>query len=230
MKLAYLWLAAIVPTLCVTSGAALRPVVEVEEDVYSYEPANNGAGPMWCHGSTCLVRIGQDVFASGLETIPNAKPLNNCRWMLFHRGRQGWQKTCVDASGRTREPCPLAGFSDGRLFLSVNPTLNADPNAYSGPAKPQILRFSAQDASKPVETILPAWSGEPKFSEHSYRSFAADGVNRELILLQNVGYTHAEWRFLDRGGRWPRRGDWPGRGEREYPSRRRSATASRTWS
>ncbi|NLH42809.1 MAG: hypothetical protein GX448_13305 [Planctomycetes bacterium] len=211
MKLAYFWLAAIVPTLCVTSGAALRPVVEVEEDVYNYEPANNGAGPMWCHGSTCLVRIGQDVFASGLETIPNAKPLNNCRWMLFHRGRQGWQKTCVDASGRTREPCPLAGFSDGRLFLSANPTLNTDPNAYSGPARAEILRFSPQDAGKPVETILPAWSGEPKFSEHSYRSFAADGVNRELILLQNVGYTHAEWAFLDRGGRWSSQGRlaWP---------------------
>ena len=26
----------------------LRPVVEVEEDVYRYKPADNGAGPMWC--------------------------------------------------------------------------------------------------------------------------------------------------------------------------------------
>src|ERR1041384_6894486 len=46
----------------------LRPVVELEEDVYSYESANNGAGPMWCSGSTCLARTGGDVFASGLET------------------------------------------------------------------------------------------------------------------------------------------------------------------
>jgi hypothetical protein len=63
----------------------LRPVVELEEDVYSYEPANNGAGPMWCSGSTCLVRIGDDVFASGLETLKDCKPLNNCRWTLFRR-------------------------------------------------------------------------------------------------------------------------------------------------
>ena len=83
---------------------AATAVVEIEEDVYSYEPANNGAGPMWCHGSTCLVRIGDDLFASGLETLAEAKPLNNCRWMLFHRKEQGWRKVCFDAHGRTREP------------------------------------------------------------------------------------------------------------------------------
>ena len=44
----------------------LQPVVEVEEEVYGYEPANNGAGPMWCRGSTCLVRIAEDIFASGI--------------------------------------------------------------------------------------------------------------------------------------------------------------------
>ncbi len=50
----------------------LRPVVEIEEDVYNYEPANNGAGPLWCFGSTCLARIGDLVFASGLETLKDA--------------------------------------------------------------------------------------------------------------------------------------------------------------
>ncbi|MBM3477260.1 MAG: hypothetical protein FJX75_28670, partial [Armatimonadetes bacterium] len=64
----------------IASAQALQPRVEVEEDVYTYQGANNGSGPMWCHGSTCLVRIGERVFASGLETIPDAKPLNNVRW------------------------------------------------------------------------------------------------------------------------------------------------------
>jgi hypothetical protein len=186
-------------------------VVEVEEEVYSYEPADNGAGPLWCQGSTCLARVGDELFASGLETIKNAKPLNNCRWLLFHRGEQGWQKVCSDPSGRTREPCPMAGFPDGRLFLSVNPTLNADPNAYSGPARPEILQFAARDAGKAERTLLPVWSGTPKFTEHSYRSFATDGPNREMILLQNIGYTHTEWTFLDRDGRWSAQGQlkWP---------------------
>ncbi len=201
----------LVPITHAATGSPIRPVVEVEDDVYRYEPADNGAGPLWCQGSTCLVRAGEELFASGLETIPGAKPLNNCRWMLFHQGESGWQKTLSDPSGRTREPCPMVGFPDGRLFLSVNPTLNADPNTYSGPARPEILQFSARDAGKVERTLLPVWSGKPKFTEHSYRSFAADGPNRKMILLQNIGYTHAEWSFFDREGRWSAQGqlNWP---------------------
>ena len=63
----------------------LAPVVEVEDEVYRFEGANNGAGPMWCSGSTCLVRVQDRVFASGLETLPQFPPLNNCRWQLFER-------------------------------------------------------------------------------------------------------------------------------------------------
>ena len=70
--------------LSVLSDAAeLAPLVELEEDVYTYSDADNGAGPMWCSGSTCIVRSGERVFVSGLETVPGAKPLNNCRWTLF---------------------------------------------------------------------------------------------------------------------------------------------------
>src|SRR6266702_421968 len=110
----------------------LHPRIEIEEEVYTYDPANNGAGPMWCAGSTCLVRVVQDVFASGLETLKDAKPLNNCRWMLFKRGPAGWEKVRVDDTDRTREPCPLAAFTDGRLFLSANPTLAAGAESGGG--------------------------------------------------------------------------------------------------
>jgi hypothetical protein len=203
----------------VTAAGGASPVVEVEEDVYSHSSADNGAGPMWCHGSTCLVRIGGEVFASGLETIADAKPLNNCRWMLFACSEHGWKKVCFDASGRTREPCPLAGFAGGPLFLSANPTLNADTSAYSGPARPEILQFDPINPSAPARTLLPTWQGQPKFTEHSYRSFAADGPGHELILLQNVGYTHVEWSFLDRDGRWSAQGQlkWPWGAEYDKP-------------
>jgi hypothetical protein len=199
--------------------SSLRPIVEIEEEVYSYESATNGAGPMWCHGSTCLVRIGDEIFASGLETLAGPKPLNNCRWMLFQRTENGWEMVYVDKSERTREPSPLAGFPDGRLFLSANPTLVHDPNTYSGPARPQILQFATDEPGVPARTLLPDWSGQPKFTEHSYRSFAADGPNRELILFQNVGYTHAEWSFLDRSGRWIAQGQlkWPWGAEYDKP-------------
>jgi len=200
-------------------AAQWRPVVELEEDVYHYKPADNGAGPLWCHGSTCLVRIGQHVFASGLETLENRKPLNNCRWTLYQRGPDGWQLQQADQTGRTREPCPLVGLPDGRLLMSVNPTLVTDPNAYSGPARPEILQFSAAGPKDAFQTILPAWDGKPQFSEHSYRSFAADGPRGELILFQNIGYTHAEWAFRDSQGAWRASGRlvWPFGAEYDKP-------------
>jgi hypothetical protein len=201
------------------TAAELRPVVEIEEDVYRFEPADNGAGPMWCHGSTCLVRIGDDVFASGLETLKNVKPLNNCRWTLYRRGQSGWELQQADPAGRTREPCPLVGFHDGRLMLSANPTLAADPNAYGGPARPELLRFSTADTKAAATTLLPQWQGTPQFSEHSYRSFAADGQRGEMLLLQNIGYTHAEWTFCDRQGKWSASGKltWPWGAEYDTP-------------
>lgn len=195
------------------------PVVEIEEDVYRFRPANNGAGPMWCHGSCCLVRIGGRVFASGLETLPDCKPLNNCRWMLFARRADGWQLQQVDRQGRTREPCPLVGFADGRLLLSANPTLVEDRDAHAGPARPEILQFAADEAKAPYTKIVPPWQGTPRFTEHSYRSFAADGPNGELILFHNVGYTHAEWTFCDRRGTWSAQGklSWPWGAEYDKP-------------
>jgi len=178
-----------------TSPPPLRPVVEVEEDVYTYAPANNGAGPLWCSGSTCLVRIGDQVFASGLETLKDAEPLNNCRWTLYQRAAGAWQLQQADAVGRTREPCPLATLPGGRLLLSANPSVAA-VNAYSGPSRPEVLQFAAKDPKARFVRILPAWEGQPAFTEHSYRSFAADAASGSLILFQNIGYTHAEWSLL----------------------------------
>jgi hypothetical protein len=194
-------------------------VVELEENIYTYEPANNGAGPLWCHNSTCLARAGGELFASGIETVKEAKPLNNCRWLLFHRGPNGWTKVLADPKDRTREPCPLAGFPEGRLFLSANPTLAASPETYNGPARPEILEFEAKRPGAPLRTLLPVWEGAPKFTEHSYRSFAADGPRGELILFQNIDYTHSEWAFRDGQGQWAARGQlkWPWGGDYEKP-------------
>ena len=197
--------------------ARLAPVVEVEEDVYSYEPADNGAAPTWCFGSTCLVRIGDDVFASGLETLKGVPRLNNVRWTLYKRGRDGWALQQVDEKDRTREPCPLACFPGGPLFMSVNPTLVTDRTKEGGgPARPEILEFSPADTKAPFKTILPIWDGKPAFTEHSYRTFAADGASGELVLFQNIGTSHSEWAFRDREGRWIAKGKllWP---KRENP-------------
>jgi hypothetical protein len=197
---------AVLSAVCgVTAAGTLQPVVEVEEVVYRYEPADNGAGPMWCSGSTCVVRVGDSVFASGLETLAEHQPLNNCRWLFFRRTDNGWEHPQADPEGRTREPCPLAVFHDGRVFLSANPTLTP-PDQRHGPARPEILQWDSQRPDEPFQRLLPQWDGQPSFSEHSYRSFAADGADRELILFQNVGYAHAEWAFRDAEGQWSARG------------------------
>ncbi|MGQ9591377.1 MAG: hypothetical protein ACUVYA_13920, partial [Planctomycetota bacterium] len=178
--------------------------------VYAYEAPGNGSGPLWCHGSTCIARLGDEVFASGIETIPGAKPLNNVRWTLYRLGKDGWKLWRKDEADRTREPSPLAVFPGGRVFLSANPTL-APPDSYSGPAEPRVLEFQAGDPEAKPAARIPVWTGRPDFTEHSYRSFAADGPRRELILFQNVGYTHAEWTLFDREGVWSAQGKlfWP---------------------
>ncbi len=189
--------------------AQLKVTVEKEESVYTYEQADNGAGPMWCHGNTSIVRVNDDVFASGIELIPGAKPLNNCVPFLLQRTESGWKRIFQDRQ-RTREPCPMAMFHEGKIFLSTNPTLTP-PDTYNGPSQPDILEFQAAAPSEAPRSVEPVWAGKPEFTEHSYRSFAADGQRGELILLQNIGYTHAEWSFRDSHAKWSAQGklDWP---------------------
>lgn len=192
-------------------AAPIASRVEIEEDIYTHANANNGAGPMWCSGSTCLVRVGQRLFASGWETVPEALPVNNCRWVLWERQSTGWARVRVDADGRTREPSPLAAFPDGSVLMSINPTLGHGPEPNGGPARPDVLQFRAEDPTAVPKSLGPQWQGAPAFREHSYRSFVADAPNRELLLFQNIDYTHAEWTFRDRTGDWSKQGQlkWP---------------------
>ena len=199
-----------------SSFGTIVPIVEIEEEVYTYTPANNGAGPMWCRGNTCVIRYGDQVYASGITTLANAKPLNNCLPLLFVRDAKGWQQV-YQGKGRTREPCPLGVTGAGEVLLSINPTLTP-PDSYGGPAQPQILAFAPAQLTA-YKTLLPQWQGTPAFTEHSYRSFALDAGHNELILLQNIGYKHAEWAFRDHAGQWQAQGqlEWPWGAEYDKP-------------
>jgi hypothetical protein len=188
----------------IAAAAPLSPVVEVEEQVYTYEDAGNGAGPLWCYGSTCIVRHGDDVFASGLETLKGVEPLNNVRWLLFQRTGNVWKRVAADEKDRTREPCPLAIFEDGRLFLSVNPSLAAESK--NGPASPQVLQFTASDTLVAPRVLKPQWAGTPAFTEHSYRGLCVDATNRELLLVNILGHEAQYYSFLDRKGQWSQLG------------------------
>ncbi len=205
--------AAVLADFFLAGLLAAGPVVEVEEDVYSFTPANNGAGPMWCSGSTTLVRDGPLVFATGLETLTNTPPLNNCRWVLWRRDDAGWTKVYTD-NGRTREPSPLARLSGRWVLVSANPTLTPVGQAGGGPARPEVVFFAAASPTQAVQTIAPQWAGAPGFTEHSYRSFVADAATDEIAWFQNIDYTHAEWALgrFGAGG-----GEWRGAGQLKWP-------------
>ncbi len=177
------------------------PRVIAEETIYNPEPANNGAGPMWCYGSTCVVRVGREVYVSALETIPHRKPLNNTRWALYRRAAGGWSRMQQDETGRTREPCPIAATADGMIYLSVNPTLTP-PDTYGGPARPELLRFDARAPGRKPDTLLPTWEGRPGFTEHSYRGLCSDGPGRSVLLMNIEGHTAQHWSCLNREGKW----------------------------
>ncbi len=198
------------PGLAWAEPKVWQPVIEIEEDVYTYTAANNGAGPMWCAGSTSVVRLNDRVFLTALEALPDAKPLNNCRWVLYERRSNGWQ-VLHRGQGRTREPAPMATFDNGSVMVSGNPTLAKSPEPNGGPAKPEIWHFDMSRSEPIPKRWLPSWQGQPRFSEHSYRSFAADGARGDLILFQNIGYAHAEWTYRDPDGKWRANGrlQWP---------------------
>ena len=165
---------------------------------------------MWCAGSTSLVRTNGRVFATGLETLTDAKPLNNCRWVLFERTEHGWEPLHHD-EGRTREPAPIAAFHQGSVTVSGNPTKGSGAEPNGGPARPELWHWLKPGTASAPERWLPGWKSSPPFREHSYRNLAADGDRSELILFQNIGYTHAEWAFRNARGEWSATGQlqWP---------------------
>lgn len=189
-------------------GEPIPPLVEAEEAVYSYTYVGNEAPPLWCYGSTCLVRVKDDVFVSGYKGLEAYQPYNNVTWLLFKREKGAWVFQQTDDVNRTREPCPLAGFPDGRLFLSVNPTL-ALPSERHGPAVPQILKFSTTAPQAPYQVLKPEWEGDPDFSQHSYRGLAADADRRELIVMNIQEHECYHWSLMDSDEHWVAQGVLP---------------------
>jgi len=183
--------------------------VEVEEivcELPAYQVTNNGSGMFWSSGSAQMVRVGDRLFVSAFEAVPGVAPLNNARWALYERRPGGWKLCQRDEKDRTREPCSLATSHAGRLLMSVNPTLAppvpAPAKAAGGPARPEFLEFDLAHPEQAPRHLVPRWDENPKFTEHSYRAFSADGKNGEFVLFNKVGTSKTAWAFLDRDGAW----------------------------
>lgn len=161
-----LWLVSAMP--CPVRSEA--PRVLVEELVTRCRPADNGAGPLWCYGSSLIVpRSGatDEVYVSAIETGEDVPPPCNTRWKLWRRDFDGWSVVAREIGFRQREPCPIALIRDGAIFLSVNPSTEPPGTRY-GACRPLVLRFSP---GAPLHAVLPEWAR---------RGFPADPDNRHL--------------------------------------------------
>lgn len=182
------------------------PVVEVEELITRYTPADNGAGPLWCYGSTCIARLGHDVFSSIIETGKDVPPLCNTRWQLWQRNETGWRMVRQEQDYRQREPCPIATFREGPLWLSVNPSTQPTGTRY-GECEPQVLAFDPKQPGEPPDVHRPAFAVGAHFTDHSYRGFAADGRRGELLLVNIDAPSGAQYlSYRDDEGAWHAKG------------------------
>jgi hypothetical protein len=184
----------------------VRFVVEAEEVVTKYTPANNGAGPLWCYGSTVIARRGNDVYLSVIETGKDVPLLCNTRWQLWHRSAEGWKIAQSEKEYRQREPCPIGIFQKGAVFLSVNPSIEP-PGVKYGRCRPLVLEFDPDAPADTVKTHQPVWAEGAYFTDHSYRGFAADGANGELLLLNINAQTGDQFvSYCDSSGKWHQKG------------------------
>jgi len=184
----------------------VKPTVEVEESVCHTGNPNNGAGAFWCYGAPLIVRIGERVFVSALEVGEGVVPLCNTRPRVMMRGENGWQVVWHPEEFREREPCPLVGFHDGTLALSVNPLINAT-GARQGACRPHLRLFPAGDLKSPPQEVQPQWGEGNTFTEHSYRGIACDGARGEVLLLNIDAHTSEQcWGLRDARGTWLRMG------------------------
>ncbi len=205
-SLRYSPLFVVLATTGVAAMAEVRPVVELEEVVTTCAPANNGAGPLWCYGAPLVARVKDDVYLSVIETGKDVPPLCNTRWQLWHRSAASWKLAQGEKEYRQREPCPIAIFRKGSVFLSVNPSTEPPGTRY-GRCRPVVLEFDPRRLSDMPRTHTPVWAEEANFTDHSYRGFAADGEIGELLLLNVHSRTGAQFvSFRDSGGTWHQNG------------------------
>lgn len=176
--------------------------VEVEEIVTTCESPNNGAGPLWCYGAPLLVRQGSTVTVSAMETGAVVPPLCNTRPRLFRKAGDGpWRLAWRPDGFREREPCPIVGYADGSLFVTVNPSTRP-PGTMYGECDPHVLEMLNLDRVASAVARRPEW-GPGHRTDHSYRAVAADSRNRRFILLcEDADRGDFRWSVCDAQRAW----------------------------
>ena len=192
-----------------------------EEVIAPYGNPDNGSGPLWCFGSSTIVRDGDRVFATLPEVGEGLAPLCNTRWQLFGCGADGWERVNVAHQFEEREPCPLVRPAPGRLVLSANRKLDwwggTEGVRKSYDAQPLLLEFDAGAPGAEPTVHKPVWDGDYTFTEHTYRGIAADAGTGEVLLLNISGHAGHAWSLMGPDGSfahcgflgYPERGCYP---------------------
>ncbi len=193
-------LGAIISTTMATAAPTITVVTE--EPVYTLVSPGNGAGPLWCYGCTQVVRQGDEVVISQMETGEDVPLLCNTRWKLLTRKDGAWE-TFAEAEGyRQREPCPIGVTKDAGFFLYVNDSLTP-PGTHYKECEPHLLNFASTAQGSMPKKLSPKWDEEqPYYTDHSYRGFGVDGPNNELLMLNIDAKTSIQhWCHLDQSGK-----------------------------
>ncbi len=198
-----LFLAGLAPAVAVADAPTVS--VNVEEEVYTLVPPDNGSGPFWSYGCTTILRLKDGVIVSQMETGPDVPKLSNTRWVILRRTEDGWKREAEAEDYLQREPCPLATLDRETFLLNVN-DLIVPPRIEYGPARPHLLHFSLKDSKTPSD-LQPRWKGEPRFTDHSYRGFAVDPDSGNILMLNIDAETSEQnWALMNGDGETSKNG------------------------
>lgn len=197
-----------VASMLVLCCVGQTPTVQViaEEDVYPFVSPNNGSGPLWSFGCTPIVRVGDEVVVSQMETGKDVPLLCNTRWILRHRTKDGWSVVAEADGYRQREPTSLGVTSEGTILLNVNDSTTTPGTKY-GACDPHLLTFSLSEPSINGKRISPQWVDTPTFTDHSYRGFSVDSTAGQVLMLNIDAKTSVQnWCLMAAKGEFIRNG------------------------
>jgi hypothetical protein len=190
---------------------AFDAALVAEETIDTVRNPNNGASPLWCFGSHIFVRDRETLYLSMLQTDEGAPRYCNTHWELWRRDDLGWTELHRGGDALEREPCPIGLLGEDELVLSVQPRYAAKPFGqgdgetwwYCQPGFLSIDPLETEDDDLVYTSLHPVFPLGSEFTQHSYRGFGVDRVNREILLLiMEQTDEHYQPTWLGRDGQW----------------------------
>lgn len=159
-----------------------------EEKVCDYRHTQNGADPMWCFGSTAVMRLCGEVFCTVPQAGFGVLPLSD-RHIELYRRRSGGSFELVWRDRRfTREPAPLLRRDDRTLYMTANPVVRdfaEGEGEHYCESEPLLYAFDTTAGTFAPEISHIEWDrSDYRFIDHSYRGCAIDGETGSLFLTQ----------------------------------------------